>query len=225
MLFLEETLAPEVQTEKKPGNPFRSIWEGLHIGGLRRVLIVNFFYILLFSGFEFSVTFFYKLDFGFTPFQIGMVFLYLGLIIALGQGGLVRVLSKRVTEKKLALSGLLLLPPALIALSNSAPVVWLSLLCLLPISLGSALLQPALSGLASLLSPAERQGFSLGVFRSAGSLARAIGPLAGAYLYWVLGIQVAYGVFAALLIVTFLYALLLLDPRSEEPAVARETGS
>ncbi len=215
LLFLEETLSPAIKSDSRPGNPFRSIWEGLHIGGLRRVLIVNFFYILLFSGFEFSVTFFYKLDFGFTPFQIGMVFLYLGLIIALGQGGLVRVLSKKITEKKLALSGLLLLPPALVALSNSAPVVWISLLCLLPISLGSALLQPALSGLASLLSPVDRQGFSLGVFRSAGALARALGPLAGAYLYWTLGIQVAYAIFAALLLFTFLYALLLKDPRAQ----------
>ena len=107
------------------------------------------------------------------------------------------------------------LPPALVALSNSAPVVWISLLCLLPISLGSALLQPALSGLASLLSPVDRQGFSLGVFRSAGALARALGPLAGAYLYWTLGIQVAYAIFAALLLFTFLYALLLKDPRAQ----------
>lgn len=215
LLFLQETLKPESAPETRTGNPFRSIWAGLHYQGLRRVLIVNFFYILLFSGFEFSVTFFYKLDFGFTPFQIGMVFLYLGVIIALGQGGLVRVLSKRITEKKLALAGLALLPPALIGLSHSAPLVWLSLLCLLPISLGSALLQPALSGLASLLSPPDRQGFALGVFRSAGALARAIGPLAGAYLYWILGIQVAYGIFAALLLITLVYSLFLRDPRAE----------
>ena len=222
LFFLEETLSPEVQKDEKPGNPFRSIAEGLRVAGLRRVLIVNFFYILLFSGFEFSVTFFYKLDFGFTPFQIGMVFLYLGLIIALGQGGLVRVLAKRMTEKKLALIGLIMLPPALIGLSHSAPVVWLSLLFLFPVSLGSALLQPALSGLASLLSPVDRQGFSLGVFRSAGALARAIGPLAGAYLYWVLGIKVAYAIFAALLLMTLLYALTLQDPRSTEAGDPKE---
>ncbi|MCB1169327.1 MAG: MFS transporter [Leptospiraceae bacterium] len=214
LTMLQETLADDVRREERSGNPFGSIWAGLHISGLRRVLIVNFFYILLFSGFEFSVTFFYKLDFGFTPFQIGMVFLYLGLIIALGQGGLVRVLSKRVTEKKLALAGLMLLPPALIGLSHSAPVVWLSLLFLLPISLGSALLQPALSSLASLLSPVDRQGFSLGVFRSAGALARAIGPLAGAYLYWILGIEVAYAIFAVLLLLTLFYSFFLQDPRA-----------
>lgn len=214
LTMLQETLADDVRREERSGNPFRSIWAGLHVSGLRRVLIVNFFYILLFSGFEFSVTFFYKLDFGFTPFQIGMVFLYLGLIIALGQGGLVRVLSKKVTEKKLAMAGLVLLPPALIGLSHSAPVVWLSLLFLLPISLGSALLQPALSSLASLLSPADRQGFSLGVFRSAGAMARAIGPLAGAYLYWILGIEVAYAIFAVLLLLTLIYSFFLQDPRA-----------
>ncbi|MCB1164869.1 MAG: MFS transporter [Leptospiraceae bacterium] len=216
LFFLEETLPKGAVAEKRKANPFKSILQGLQVQGLRRVLIVNFFYILLFSGFEFSVTFFYKLDFGFTPFQIGMVFLYLGLIIAIGQGGLVRYLSKKITEKRMALIGLILLPPALVALSNSAPLVWLSLLCLFPVSLGSALLQPALSGLASLLSPVDRQGFSLGVFRSAGALARAIGPLAGAYLYWVLGIKVAYGIFAALLLLTLIYATTLADPRAKE---------
>ncbi len=211
--FFSETL-PERKSSSHAWveNPFR--WTGkLAFPGFKTILIVYFLYIMFFSSFEFTLTFFYKLEFGMKPMAIAMIFVYIGVLIALGQGGIVRMLSGKIFEKTMAVIGLALLPLPLIALAYTAPYVSLTLLCLAPIALGSALVQPALSGLASLAAPAESQGLAMGVFRSSGSLARALGPIFGAYLYWFSGVKIAYWILGGLLIVTVLVSLRLADVR------------
>ena len=205
----KETLPERGSQRPWVKNPLGSLKGELNVKGLSYLLLLNFLYILTFSGFEFTMTFFYKLDFDLSPGQIGLVFVYIGVLIALGQGGLVRRLAPRMGEKRLAIAGFILLPLPLYLFSLSAPSVYLSLLWLLPIALGSSMVQPALTGLASLITPDERQGVALGVFRSAGSLARAIGPIIGAYLYWTLGVKPTYIILSALMFLTLVLALKL----------------
>ena len=59
-------------------------------------------------------------------------------------------------------------------------------------STGVALISPCLTAMTSLFSKDNRQGFHLGVFRSAGSLARATGPLLAALIYFRFGSASAY---------------------------------
>ena len=68
---------------------------------------------------------------------------------------------------------------------------------------------PSLSALVSRYAPDERQGLALGVFRSVGSLARAIGPLLGGVLYWKLSSWGPYYVGAALALIPLGMALKL----------------
>ncbi len=96
-----------------------------------------------------------------------------------------------------------------LALLAHAPGVGVSLLILIPLSIGASMIRPSLSSLASLLAPGHKQGQSLGVFRSAESLGRALGPICGAYLYWVYGVKFSYATLAALLAVTSLLCLLI----------------
>jgi len=187
-------------------NPLKALLM-LHSPGFYYLTAINFLYLTVFSGFEFTLTFFYKLDFGLSPYVIGFVFLYLGVIIAAGQGGLVRRLNPRFGEKKLIVVGLGLVPLPLYLLAHSAPHLSLSLFYLFPVALGSALVMPALTGLASLLSPEGHQGLALGVFRSSGSLARALGPIFGSYLYWISGIQFTYLLLAIALVLIVLLSL------------------
>jgi MFS family permease len=72
---------------------------------------------------------------------------------------------------------------------------------------------PSLTGLASLLSPADRQGLALGVFRSSGALARAVGPLIGAYLYWIFGVRISYVILAAVFVLILILAMRLQEIR------------
>ena len=76
-------------------------------------------------------------------------------------------------------------------------------------ALAGGLVNPSLTSLVSLYSSEDKQGFNLGLFRSAGSLARAIGPLFAAGLYWYFGSAVAY-LFAGCVIIVPLYRSFLL---------------
>ncbi|MBI3396621.1 MAG: hypothetical protein HY042_12340, partial [Spirochaetia bacterium] len=57
-----------------------------------------------------------------------------------------------------------------------------------------------------------------GVIRSFESLARAVGPLLGGYLYWTLNVGGAYLVLALMLGVTLLMAVRLHDVRKGKTA-------
>ena len=215
-VVLNVALFQESLDSKKEGewvtNPL-GLQAELKRGGFLRVVYVNFFYVLVFAGFEFILTFFYKLDFGLSPSEIGLVFLYIGVLIAVGQGGLVRKLAPLLGEKKLGLMGILLQPLPLLFLAYTAPSVGLSLLCLFPIAIGASFTHPALAGLASLLSPPDRQGLAMGVFRAIGSLARALGPMSAAYVYWTFGIE---AVSTAISVLMFAIALSALGLKQKE---------
>ncbi len=61
---------------------------------------------------------------------------------------------------------------------------WILLLVALSVlSIGSGLTRPPLFGLISILTPADEQGFTLGVAQGAGSLARIAGPLFASATY------------------------------------------
>ncbi|MCR9142421.1 MAG: MFS transporter [bacterium] len=195
-------------------NPITLFLRSLREPAFGPILLVNFLYVIVFAAYEFSFTFLFKLEFGLTPPEIGLIFLYMGVVLVLGQGGLVRVLSKRMHAKPMLLIGLALMPIPMYLLARVAPSVPLALAVLLPVSIGAALIQPAIAGLASLAVAADKQGVSLGLLRSAGSLGRTIGPLAGAYAYWTFGSDMTYLLIGALLLVTLLFALRL---RSIEP--------
>jgi MFS family permease len=61
------------------------------------------------------------------------------------------------------------------------------------------LASPTLSALTSLYSKEAEQGAALGVFRSAGSLARAVGPLLAAFAFFAYGSKSAY-LFGAIIV-------------------------
>lgn len=208
LFFLSETKPAAGREHPWVANPFAAAKRL----GLLGILSWNFLFFLGFAGFEFTMVFFYKLEFGLSPMSIGLIFLYIGMLLVIGQGVLVRQLVPRLGERRMAAAGVALCAPAIVAFAFTSPSVLMSLLVLAPLALGSALVQPSLTGLASLQSEASRQGLVMGLFRSAGSLARAIGPLAGAYLYWTLGAGTAYLITGLLILPVIAGVLLMKDP-------------
>ena len=63
---------------------------------------------------EFTLTFLAKDRFGYSAAQNGFLFLFIGIIIAVVQGGLVRRLAPKYGEKKLVIVGTLIVLPGLI---------------------------------------------------------------------------------------------------------------
>ncbi len=178
---------------------------------IRRTNLVYLIYMLAFSGMEFTLTFLAVERFDFSPAQNGGMFVFIGFVLIIVQGGIVRRLAKPVGEKRLAVAGLACGTVAFLVLANASSLsVFFTALAIMAFSIG--LCSPTLSALVSLYSTEQEQGAALGIFRSAGSLARAIGPLAAALLYFAYGSNNAYLAGSMLIVLPFLMALRLPKP-------------
>lgn len=109
------------------------------------------------------------------------VFAYIGFVLTLSQGVLVRRLVPRVGEYKMALSGACLMTIGLFVIGLAGE--WKSpaaLYAVLPVSIvGFSFVTPSLQSLLSRLASADEQGEVLGIGQSLSSLARILGPVIG----------------------------------------------
>jgi MFS family permease len=79
-------------------------------------------------------------------------------------------------------------------------------------STGVAFISPTLTSLTSLHSGEQDQGFHLGVFRSSGSMARAIGPLLAGLIFFKYGSSFAYFLGALFLLIPFWFLFRVPQP-------------
>lgn len=169
---------------------------------VREVNLTNFayfFFISLFSGMEFTLTFLAQDRLNYTPLENAYMFIFIGFCIAMVQGGYVRRKAQG-KEKRVAIQGLVLLVPglAILAYAKSSLVLYFGLFFL---SIGSAMTIPTLTSLVSLFTAKDEQGENLGIFRSLGALGRVIGPVFAAVLYWKYSSETPYLIGAILLII------------------------
>ncbi|MBT4757877.1 MAG: MFS transporter [Opitutae bacterium] len=177
----------------------------------RRTNLVYLLYMLAFSGMEFTLTFLAVERFQFSPAQNGGMFVFIGFVLILVQGGIVRRLAGPVGEKRLAVTGIACGIAAFLILAIALNLgLFFGALALMAFSIG--LVSPTLSALVSLYTKEQEQGAAIGVFRSAGSLARAIGPLLAAFAYFAYGSKSAYLFGAIIVILPFILALKLPKP-------------
>ena len=112
--------------------------------------------------------------------EAGYLFALLGVVSAVVQGGLVRRVVPRTGERRLLLASSLPFASGLVLMGVSETVpVFLAGLILVGVGYGGAI--PSILGLLSRAVEPERQGATLGLGQSVGSLARVVGPaMAGA---------------------------------------------
>ena len=187
--------------ERRGLNPFSALAR-LDFPGVRALNVAYFVYFVAFGAMEFTLVFLAKEHLGYGPKENAMMFVFIGLIIALVQGGLVRRLVPKRGERAVAFMGMAMTLPgfvliALVTRQESTAILYAGLLL---VAMGSSMVMPSFSSLASRYVPDDRQGFALGVFRSFGSLARVLGPIAGGALYFGLGSIAPYGAAAVVLL-------------------------
>ncbi len=148
-----------------------------------------------------------------SEIAIAFLFGFCGLVGALVQGGAIGRLVKALGEPRLIALSLVLTAISLaplpffgghfhaaltqlwkdpnvsgwrffVALFTGGGASWFGLLATLAVlSIGSGLTRPPLFGLLSSLTPANEQGFTIGIAQSSGALARIAGPVFASTLY------------------------------------------
>lgn len=217
LIFFTETLVPEKRNYNSSDifyqaclclNPkalfnFSSVTnlEDRERKSIRKIGISYFCYLFLYSGMEFTLTFLTHLRFKFDSMQQGKMFLFIGIIMTVLQGGVVRRL-KPGTEKSTATKGLLVIIPSfiIIGLSKSLFSLYIGLGLY---ALSTAFVVPCMTTSISKYGGDHQKGAIMGVFRSLGSLGRAIGPIFGSFLYWSLGPELSYSLGGLLLLVPY----------------------
>lgn len=109
--------------------------------------------------------------------EVGIFFFYIGLIMVVVQGGMVRPLAKRYGEAKLMIAGALSMSLGFVSvLFVFAPPLAFAGGTL--IAIGYGLANPTLSAMISKNAPDNIQGTAMGASQSTQALCRILGPLA-----------------------------------------------
>ncbi|XP_044912850.1 major facilitator superfamily domain-containing protein 10 isoform X9 [Felis catus] len=184
---------------------------------LRRLGLVYFLYLFLFSGLEFTLSFLAHQRFQFSSLQQGKMFFFIGLTMATVQGAYARKISPG-SEIAAVKRAILLLVPAflLIGWGLTLPALGLGLLLYSfggrrPASTRRLPPPPSPKGLP------RQKGTIMGTLRSLGALARAVGPMVAASVYWLAGARVCFTVCSGLFLLPFLLLRNLRPPARMAP--------
>lgn len=199
----------------------RLLWRGLS-GPLGRLFILAFLMtggVMIFYG----IFGLYALDrFRYGPDQVGVVFMVLGFVSIIGQGGLAGPLTKRYGEAAVLKFGFPASAAALL-LIMLADRYWEVLLTVGLFGLVTAVLAPAVTALTSRLA-VQSQGVTMGLSNSFISLGRIAGPLLGGPAYD-LDFRLPFMGGAAVMIIGFLASLRSLASNKPEQRPDPLSGS
>lgn len=203
--ILRESLGPDARTRRRRGR-IETIRAALARPVLARLLLVFFLATLAFSGMEATFALWAMRQFSWGPAQVGYIFTYVGLLLALMQGGGIGPLTKRFGEERLLLGGLGLIALGLLVLPGAAAfaplVVSMTLL-----AFGMGAMQPSLNSLISRRAETDEQGEVLGVAQSVSALSRVIGPAIAGLLFAGLGPTSPFWWGAVLVVLAFVIGL------------------
>ncbi len=183
---LPESLKPGTAGENGRRRWFdrRALSDAVATPGIFVLLLASFICVFSFANLESTLSLILKnVDFGydFTFQQICLTYAFIGIVLAIVQGGIVRPLAKRVREPVLAAVGTLIeiVGFGILVYSTTRPTLPLLLGGLAIVVSGFAFMTPSLNAMLSRWTDPEKQGGILGLGQSMSSLARILGPLAG----------------------------------------------
>lgn len=179
---LPESLPPERRTGR-PGaltlaDRARALFGRETPARLRALYLTGFLFVLGIAAFEGTISLWADARWHASGHQVAFLFVYLGVVVAIAQGGLVGPLVRRLGERRTALVGLAGVATGGVLAAWAA--TWPVLLAALGlIAFGQGVASPAVSSLVSRQGGAGEQGRVLGVYQSLSALGRAAGPVAG----------------------------------------------
>ncbi len=199
--FLTESLsekAPHQEQRKRIAQLFHFLRQGM----IGRLIGVFFLSSLAMSMMEATLVLFVGDRFQWTVREVSFGFAYIGLIMVLSQGFLVRRLLPKIGEKKMLFAGLLMMAMGL-ALIPFSPSIWILAVSQTLLAFGASFTNPSTMGSISLLADSSEQGAVLGTTQGTASLGRIIGPGVGGFLYQHLSIGAPFAAASFMALIGF----------------------
>jgi MFS family permease len=194
IFLLPESLQPGSRAEARHWLDISSLKEAVAQPTIGLILLTIFITTIAFGQFETTLSLLTE-SLGLPHRKNYLVFAYIGFVLALSQGMIVRRLLPRVGELLMSRAGTALMTVGLVLIGVSAGTHSKSLLyAVIPIAvIGFSAVTPSLQSLLSRHSAATQQGGILGLGQSISALARILGPAMGVPLngidvslpYWV----------------------------------------
>ncbi len=149
---------------------------------VRRLSVTNFIFTMAVTQLEVVFAFFMLDRFGYDAREVAVLLIAMAVLMGGIQGGGMKRLAARWSERSLAIAGSVLLAVGFVGVPGARSVT----LLLVPLGLcavGRAILQPSLMSVASFAAGSHARGSAMGTFQASASLARVLGPLAAGFLY------------------------------------------
>ena len=173
--ILPESLKEEHRTARDTW-PFGHMAEALAHPELRALMLVWAIAPFAFAGYTVALPLWAAASLGWQEQQLGVFFVVVGTVAAVVQGGLFRVLTRRVGDRALLIAGMVGMALAIGAVpflaSSGALYAWTVVL-----AFSNSIMSPAAAGLVSTFAAANEQGTVLGVAQSLAALGRFSGPV------------------------------------------------
>jgi MFS family permease len=155
--------------------PFGHMADALAHPELRPLMLVWLIAPFAFAGYTVALPLWASATLGWHERDLGRFFALVGIVAALVQGGLFRVLTRLVGDRALLIAGMLGMAIAIgvvpFVAHNGPLYAWTVLL-----AFSNSIMSPAATGLVSTFAAANEQGTVLGVAQSLGALGRGSGP-------------------------------------------------
>ena len=189
VFMLKESLSLEIRkklAEQPPQKRLAMFRRALGQPVVGLLILLTFMATFVFAGLESTFAMWSRRQFGWGPEQNGYLFAYVGLLSAVIQGGLVGPMARRFGEARLIIQGAVALAIGVFLIPFSSNLVVL-LVAMTIAGYGFSIISPSLNSLISLQVGDHEQGSTMGVTRSASTMARFIGPAWAGMLFGVLG--------------------------------------
>lgn len=184
IFVLPESLRRENATPQHGWFMLSNMGNALARPSIAPILFATFFTTFAFAQFESTLALLTQ-NFGLADIYNFFVFAYVGFILALSQGLLVRQFIPKLGEFRMSLIGTICMAVGLVGVGIASRQQSLTFLCaIIPVCvIGFSALTPSLQSLLSRRSAASEQGGILGVGQGIAAVARILGPFCGILLF------------------------------------------
>jgi DHA1 family tetracycline resistance protein-like MFS transporter len=201
---LKESLSKENRLQSiKRSSRFKNIIQFIKRPSLNILLITYFLNTLGMANMEASLFLYMRDKFSWSMTKSSWGFAYVGIIMVLIQGGVIRKIIPKYGEVKILLLGLFLAGIGMVGIGFSDQVFVLATFVTF-MAIGSSFINPTVTGSMSLLSDSSEQGTVLGTGQSLSALGRVLGPALGGWVYRDVSIDFPFYVAGFLVFIGFL---------------------